>query len=178
MNQRQSEPPAVAAARAGFSAATAYRVESSDRRPRGVPRGRRRPDPLEGIFEEEIVPILEKAPGVRAVWLYEELTRLHPELPSGVRRTLERRVRAWKAEHGPEREVMFRQIAEPGVMGLSDFTDMSAVGITLSTERLDHRLFHFRMAYSGFEHAHVVLGGEGAPGGGAWARGEGRRGIR
>ena len=152
MNQRQSEPPAVAAARAGFSAATAYRVESSDRRPRGVPRGRRRPDPLEGIFEEEIVPILEKAPGVRAVWLYEELTRLHPELPSGVR--------AWKAEHGPEREVMFRQIAEPGVMGLSDFTDMSAVGITLSTERLDHRLFHFRMAYSGFEHAHVVLGGE------------------
>ena len=160
MKQRQSEPPAVAAARAGFSAATAYRVESSERRPRGAPRGRRRPDPLEGIFEEEIVPILEKAPGVRAVWLYEELTRLHPELPSGVRRTLERRVRAWKAEHGPEREVMFRQIAEPGVMGLSDFTDMSAARITLSTERLDHRLFHFRMAYSGFEHAHVVLGGE------------------
>ena len=94
------------------------------------------------------------------MWLYEELTRLHPELPSGVRRTLERRVRAWKAEHGPEREVMFRQIAEPGVMGLSDFTDMSAARITLSTERLDHRLFHFRMAYSGFEHAHVVLGGE------------------
>ena len=111
MNQRQSEPPAVAAARAGFSAATAYRVESSDRLPRGAPRGRRRPDPLEGIFEEGIVPILEKAPGVRAVWLYEELTRLHPELHSGVRRTLERRVRAWKAEHGPEREVMFRQIA-------------------------------------------------------------------
>ena len=69
-------------------------------------------------------------------------------------------VRAWKAEHGPEREVMFRQVAEPGVLGLSDFTDMSAARITLSTERLDHRLFHFRMAYSGFEHASVVLGGE------------------
>src|SRR5215207_3560824 len=25
---------------------------------------------------------------------------------------------------------------------------------------LDHRLYHFRLAYSGFEHAHVVLGGE------------------
>lgn len=25
---------------------------------------------------------------------------------------------------------------------------------------LDHRLYNFRLAYSGFEHAHVVLGGE------------------
>jgi len=25
---------------------------------------------------------------------------------------------------------------------------------------LDHRLYHFRLAYSGFEHAHVILGGE------------------
>ena len=24
----------------------------------------------------------------------------------------------------------------------------------------DHRLYHFRLAYSGFEHAHVILGGE------------------
>jgi hypothetical protein len=26
--------------------------------------------------------------------------------------------------------------------------------------RFDHRLYHFRLAFSGFEHAHVVLGGE------------------
>jgi hypothetical protein len=25
---------------------------------------------------------------------------------------------------------------------------------------LDHRLYHFHLAYSGWEHAHVVLGGE------------------
>ena len=25
---------------------------------------------------------------------------------------------------------------------------------------LEHRLYHFRLAFSGFEHAHVVLGGE------------------
>ena len=43
MNHRQSEAPAVAAARAGFSAATAYRVENGGRRPQGAPRGRRRP---------------------------------------------------------------------------------------------------------------------------------------
>jgi hypothetical protein len=33
--------------------------------------------------------------------------------------------------------------------------------VTINTgEPLDHRLYHFRLAYSGFQHAHVVLGGE------------------
>lgn len=39
-------------------------------------RGRRRPDPLAVIFEEEIVPLLEPNPGLRAVALYEEMMRL------------------------------------------------------------------------------------------------------
>ena len=79
----------------------------------------------------------------------------------GIRRTLERRIRAWRAVHGAEREVIFRQVHEPGRMGLSDFT---AMGDARNHHRrraaLDHRLYHFRLAYSGFEHAHVVLGGE------------------
>ena len=45
-------------------------------------------------------------------------------------------------------------------MGLSDFTNMADLGVTVAGERLDHRLYHFRLAYSGFEHAHVILGGE------------------
>jgi hypothetical protein len=45
-------------------------------------------------------------------------------------------------------------------MGLSDFTDMAEAGITVAGEPLAHRLYHFRLAFSGFEHAHVVLGGE------------------
>ena len=45
-------------------------------------------------------------------------------------------------------------------MGLSDFTDMADLGVTVAGTRLEHRLYHFRLAYSGFEHAHVVLGGE------------------
>src|SRR5690606_28929352 len=44
--------------------------------------------------------------------------------------------------------------------GLSDFTDMRALAIRVGGRVLDHRLYHFRLAYSGFEHAHVVLGGE------------------
>lgn len=38
-------------------------------------------------------------------------------------------------------------------MGLSDFTDTSAFGITIAGQAFDHRLYHFRLAFSGFEHA-------------------------
>ena len=56
--------------------------------------------------------------------------------------------------------MIFRQVHVPGRMGLSDFTDMADLGVTVAGTRLEHRLYHFRLAYSGFEHAHVVLGGE------------------
>ncbi len=104
--------------------------------------------------------MLKSAPDLRAVAIFEEMQRRHPHLPDGARRTLERRIRAWRALHGADQEVIFRQVHEPGQMGLSDFTDMADLGVTIAGQRLDHRLYHFRLAYSGFEHAHVVLGGE------------------
>ena len=56
--------------------------------------------------------------------------------------------------------MIFRQSHEPGVLGQSDFTDMNDLGVIVAGARLDHRLYHFRLVWSGFEHAHVVLGGE------------------
>ncbi len=162
MKSRQTNAPAVAAAMAGFSRATAYRIAADPRLPsqKKPPRERRRPDPLGLVWDAEVVPMLEAAPGIRAVAVFAEMVRRHPELGEGVRRTLERRIRTWRAFHGPERDVIFRQEHPPGRMGLSDFTDMGGLGITISGEPLDHRLYHFRLAFSGFEHAHVVLGGE------------------
>ena len=64
------------------------------------------------------------------------------------------------AIHGPEQDVIFRQEHEPGRLGLSDFTEAGGLGVMIAGEPLDHRLYHFRLAFSGFEHAHVVLGGE------------------
>ena len=125
MTYRKTDHRALAAAKAGFSRATADRIEA-DPRPRSQkrkPRGRRRPDPLAGIFEEEIVPLLEESPGLRAVAVQEEMMRRHPELSPGVRRTIEWRMRGWKAKHGPEQEIIFRQRHEPGCRGLSDFTE-------------------------------------------------------
>jgi hypothetical protein len=94
------------------------------------------------------------------VAIFEEMQRRHPDLSDGTRRTLERRIRTWRALHGADQEVIFRQIHEPGRMGLSDFTDMADLGVTIAGVPLDHRLYHFRLAYSGFAHAHVILGGE------------------
>jgi hypothetical protein len=162
MKSRQTDTPSAAAAKASFSTSSAYRIEHDLRLPsqKRVPRGRRRGDPLAGIFDEEVVPMLEASPGLRAVALFEEMMRRHPELRPGVRRTLERRVRAWRAIHGPEQEVIFCQAHEPGRVGLSDFTDATDLGVSIAGEPLAHRLYHFRLAYSGFEHAQVVLGGE------------------
>ena len=162
MTLRQTHTVPVAAAKAAISQATGYRLQADPTLPsqKKVPRGRRRPDPLADIFDADVVPLLQSSPGIRPVSVYEELLRRHPDLGTGIRRTLERRMRAWKAEHGPEQEVIFRQTHTPGKMGLSDFTAMGKLGVTVAGEPLDHRLYHFRLAYSGFQHAHVVLGGE------------------
>ena len=162
MTLRQTHSTPVAAAKACISQATGYRLQADPTLPsqKKTPRGRRRPDPLADIFDAEVVPLLRSSPGIRPVAVYEEILRRHPELGVGVRRTLERRIRAWNAEHGPEQEVIFRQTHVPGKMGLSDFTAMGKLGVTVAGVPLDHRLYHFRLAYSGFQHAHVVLGGE------------------
>ena len=162
MRHRRSHTRQIAAARAGISATTGARLDADPRLPsqRQAPRTRRRPDPLLAIWEAEIVPLLEATPGLRPVAVLEEMLRRHPELDPGIRRTLERRVRHWQALHGPEREVIFRQDHPPGHQALSDFTDAADLGVTIAGVPLEHRLYHFRLAFSGWEHAEVVLGGE------------------
>ena len=129
MKYRSSDTTPVAAAKAGFSTATGYRLGEDPQPPslKRAPRDRRRPDPLAGIFDAEVVPMLEAAPGLRSVAVLGEVLRRHPELGEGIRRTLERRISHWRALHGTRlekigaREVIFRQVQEPGRIGLSDF---------------------------------------------------------
>jgi hypothetical protein len=162
MKLKLSKTVPAAAAQAGISVATAYRIGQDPRLPsdKQSRRERRRADPLADIFEAEVVPLLHSAPGIRPVAIFDELRRRHADLDPGVRRTLERRVRAWRALHGEEQDVMFRQVHEAGRMGLSDFTEMGDLDVTVADAPLDHRLYHFRLVCSGFEHAHVILGGE------------------
>ena len=162
MNLRRNHSPAIAGAKAGFSTATGYRFETDPRLPsqKKARRERRRADPFADVWDNEVVPMLKAAPGLRPIAGFEELCRRHPDLGAGTRRTLERRVRSWRSVNGPDREVIFRQEHPPGRMGLSDFTEVADRGVTIAGQILDCRLYHFRLPFSGFEHAHVVLGGE------------------
>jgi hypothetical protein len=162
MNLRRTHTRQTAAAKAGFSASTGARLDADPRMPwqRRQQRGRRRPDPLEPFWNSEIIPLLESAPGLRPITIFNEMRRRHAGFSDSWRRTLERRVRLWQALHGPEREVIFRQEHPPGKQGLSDFTDATELGVTITSVPLEHRLYHFRLAFSGWDHAHVVLGGE------------------
>jgi len=63
------------------------------------------------VFGAEIVRLLVAAPGLRPVAVFEEILRRHPDLGEGVRLTLERRIRAWRAVHGADQDVIFRAVA-------------------------------------------------------------------
>ncbi len=90
MKHRKTSATEVAAAKAGFSAATGYRIKRDPTLPsqKKAPRGRRRPDPLADIFDSEVVPMLENNAGVRPVGVLQELMRRHPELDPGIQRHL------------------------------------------------------------------------------------------
>ena len=162
MNLRRTHTRQTAAAKAGFSTSTGARLDADPRLPsqKRVPRGRRRPDPLAAHWDNEIVPMLRASPGLRPITVLLEMQRRHADFPDNLRRTLERRMRLWQALHGPERDVIFRQEHPPGQQALSDFTDAAELSVTIAGVPLDHRLYHFRLAFSGWEQAHVILGGE------------------
>jgi hypothetical protein len=167
MRLRTDDTQATAAAKAGLSVATAGRIDH-DPRPPSAKKQRRmyrtRPDPLCGLWDEEIVPLLRAAPGLRPITLFDELARRYPDrIGLSFRRTLERRVADWKALHGSDHDVIFPQTQQPGRMGLSDFTDATGLGVIIGGRPLEHRLYHFALACSGFEHAEIVLGGESYP---------------
>jgi hypothetical protein len=154
----------IAAAKAGFSERTARRMETNRHLvPQPIAnRSRRGPDPFEGLWDSGIRPMLEALPGLLPVGLLEEMQRRHSDHDwNRLRRSLERRVRAWRAEHGADREVIFRQDHVPGQQALSDFTDMADAGVSIAGQTLNHRLYHFVLAYSAWKHAEPVLGGEG-----------------
>jgi len=153
----------IAAAKAGFSERTARRIETNRHSalPPNAVRSRQGPDPFDGLWDSEIRPMLETHPGLRPVAVLEEMQRRHPDHDwDRLRRSLERRVRAWRSQHGADREVIFRQDHVPGQQALSDFTDMADAGVSIAGQTLDHRLYHFVLAYSAWEHAEPVLGGE------------------
>ena len=135
MKSRLTEKKPAAAAHAAISLKTAYRIESDPRLPSQKWRHRAADDNLIRLSPFLILRssrCFEAAPGLRPIAIFEEMRRRHPELPDCIRRTMERRIRQWRALKGQDRDVIFRQVQEPGRMGLSDFTEMGDLAVRVS----------------------------------------------
>lgn len=146
-------PLTAAALRSGMSETTARRyrtgaLPSQRKHPRTY---RTRPDPFVGVWPA-IEGLLKEAPGLEAVTIFETLgSRPDACFTEGQLRTLQRKLRRWRATQGPEREVMFEQEHRPGEYSQSDFTSMDELGITIGGEPFGHLVYHFVLPYSNWE---------------------------
>lgn len=161
MKGRQKGLSQVAsAARGGISIRSGRRIENGQRSQPKERHWRTRSDPLEAVWQSELVPLLEREPDLTGLTLFEYLEDTFPDqYEQSILRTLQRRVKHWRAVHGPEKGIIFRQKAEPGRQGLSDFSHPNTV-ITIQGQKFDHLFYQFRLAFSGWRYVQVVLGGE------------------
>ena len=73
-------------------------------------------------------------------------------------RTLQRRIRDYRALHGPDREVYFQQEHPPGREAQVDFKHCSGLGVTIRGETFRHLLFHLALSHSGWSYGEVCFG--------------------
>lgn len=144
----------LATAKAGMDRKTARKYRQKKQLPSELkqPRDwRTRQDP----FEEDWPALAERlalAPELEAKTLFEELLAKAPErYQPGQLRTLQRRVRQWRAQAGPAKEVFFAQAHRPGEAMQTDFTWGTELGVTVRGEPFAHLLCHPVLPYSNWE---------------------------
>jgi len=112
---------------------------------------RTREDPFAEVWEE-VKEKLKINPGLEAKTLFEDLQRRYPgRFADGQLRTLQRRIKIWRALEGPAKEVFFPQVHQPGQLCESDFTHMNALGVSIQGQLFDHLIYHFVLPYSNWE---------------------------
>lgn len=145
---------AIAAAKAGMDEKTARKYLKSGELP-----SQRKKDHTwrtrEDAFEEEWEEIRQELalnPGLEAKTLFEALQRQKPDkFSDGQLRTLQRRIKIWRATEGPAKEIFFPQQHYAGALCASDFTSMNSLAVTIGKEPFDHLVYHFVLTYSNWE---------------------------
>ena len=128
---------------------------------KGKRRWRTRPDPFAGVWAEEVEPLLRSdvEGALKATTILEWLDERHPgRFSLSQLRTLQRRLRDWRALSGPDREVFFEQEHPPGREAQVDFTHCGELGVTICGEPFGHLLFHFVLSHSGWRYVDVAYG--------------------
>lgn len=151
---------ALAAAGAGMDEKTArkYRqvgkLPSEIRAPHTWPT---RQDPFADVWQE-MADLLTVNPGLQARTIFADLQRRFPGgFSDGQLRTLQRRVKVWRATEGFPKEVYFPQVHYPGDLSQSDFTCMNDLCITLGGSGFDHLIYHFVLTYSNWETGYICF---------------------
>lgn len=153
-HMKQEETLKTAADKAAVDEKTARRYVRLNKLPSEVSKPhtwRTRKDPFAEVWEALRMK-LELNPGLEAKTLFDDLQRRYPgRFADGQLRTLQRRVKHWRATEGPAREVFFAQRYRPGERAQSDFTFMKSLGVTIRGEPFDHLVYHFVLPYSNWE---------------------------
>ena len=143
-----------AADKSGMTDRTARKYLKIDKLPSEIAKNhdwQTRQDPYEAAWEE-IKELLEDNSGLEAKTIFEYLQRKKPgEYQDGQLRTLQRRLKHWRATAGPSKEVFFPQVHRPGELSESDFTYMKELEITIGGELFEHLLYHLVLTYSNWE---------------------------
>src|SRR5271165_493344 len=153
-------PQEPAAAKSGMNVKTARKYERAQQLPSAMKRARTwatRPNPFAQDWAW-VVAQLEGDPALQGSTLFQELCQRFPGryLPTQIR-TLQRHVAHWRAQHGPDREVMFAQVQVPGQRMQTDFTHMEELQVTIAGEPFPHLLSHSVLTYSNVEAIRVCF---------------------
>jgi hypothetical protein len=144
----------IAAMKAGMDEKTARKYRENGKLPSELKQEhtwRTRRDPFEGVWNG-IKGMLTTNPGLEAKTVFEDLQRRCPgRFADGQLRTLQRKIKRWRATEGPPKEIFFAQIHKPGELCQSDFTHMKKLGITIDGAPFDHLIYHFVLTYSNWE---------------------------
>jgi hypothetical protein len=151
---KTEENQEIAASKAGMDTKTARKYRRHGQLPSELPvavRGRTRPDPFLDVWND-VQKLFEDNAGLEAKTVFEFLQRQNPgRFQDGQVRTLQRRVKVWRATEGPAPEVFFAQQHPPGRLGASDFTHMEELGVTIQGQSFPPLIYHFVLTYSNWE---------------------------
>jgi len=112
---------------------------------------RTREDPFQDVWDD-IESKLSLNPGLEAKTLFEDIQRRYPgRFSDGQLRTLQRRLKVWRAFEGHHKEVFFSQTYRPGERCQSDFTHLNSLDVTIAGKPFNHMLYHFVLPYSNWE---------------------------
>ena len=116
---------------------------------------RTRIDPLAGIWPAAQA-MLAEAPDLEAKALFEHLRQREPDRAQEAHlRTFQRRVKLWRLQHGPDKEVFFTQDWEAGRVLQLDWTCGNELGVTIAGLAFEHLLCHSVLPYSNWDWATV-----------------------